>query len=172
MKLEDSLREVLAQKELVIEKFYATFLAEHPEARVYFERLDMTKQSLMLSAALIVSEAHSREDFPRRSALPARSRISASRGGRPERNVPDLSRLPYRDDPFLSRRLERRVDQSLARSLGQGHQYHVRRLRRRFPILIASTVVATFENLWLQIGRQGSPTLTSVGLIGTLLSSM
>ena len=64
MKLEDSLREVLAQKELVIEKFYATFLAEHPEARVYFERLDMTKQSLMLSAALIVSEAHSREDFP------------------------------------------------------------------------------------------------------------
>lgn len=64
MKLGDSLRAVLAHKELVIEKFYDRFLAECPEARELFDGVDMKKQSLMLSAALIVSEAHSREDLP------------------------------------------------------------------------------------------------------------
>ena len=64
MNLEDSLREVLAQKDLVIGKFYDRFLAECPEARELFEGVDMKKQSLMLSAALIVSESHSREVLP------------------------------------------------------------------------------------------------------------
>lgn len=64
MKLEDSLREVLGRKELVVEKFYARFLAENPAAAVYFDGVDMKKQSLMLSAALITSEAHFREELP------------------------------------------------------------------------------------------------------------
>lgn len=64
MKLEASLREVLEQKNLVLEKFYDRFLSEYPEAQLLFDGMDMKKQSLMLSAALIVSEAHSREDLP------------------------------------------------------------------------------------------------------------
>jgi hemoglobin-like flavoprotein len=64
MQLEDSLREVLAQKELVVEKFYTRFLSENPQVAVFFEGMDMKKQSLMLSAALIVSESHFRENLP------------------------------------------------------------------------------------------------------------
>lgn len=64
MQLEDSLREVLAQKELVLEKFYSRFLSEYPEAAKFFEGMNIKKQSLMLSAALIVSESHFRENLP------------------------------------------------------------------------------------------------------------
>lgn len=64
MQLEESLREVLAQKELVVQKFYTRFLSENPQTTVFFEEMDMKKQSLMLSAALIVSESHLRENLP------------------------------------------------------------------------------------------------------------
>lgn len=64
MQLEESLQRVLADKDLVIHQFYDRFLAQQPEARRLFEGVDMARQALMLTMALIVVEAHSRNSYP------------------------------------------------------------------------------------------------------------
>ncbi|NQV23941.1 MAG: hypothetical protein HQ518_06190 [Rhodopirellula sp.] len=64
MTLKESLADLLSQKEPVIRAFYDRFLADVPEAVVLFEGVDLKRQALMLTMALIVVEAHSRGDFP------------------------------------------------------------------------------------------------------------
>ena len=64
MQLEESLKHVLSQKEQVTEKFYTRLLSEYPEVRELFNGVDMKKQALMLSVALIASEAHTRDEYP------------------------------------------------------------------------------------------------------------
>lgn len=64
MRLEDSLNHVLSQKDLVFQQFYERFLAQCPAATPLFIGVDLRIQALMLTTALIVVEAHAREDFP------------------------------------------------------------------------------------------------------------
>lgn len=64
MNLDESLQRVLSDKEPVIRRFYDRFLLENPEARKLFVDVDLKKQALMLTMALIVTEAHSRDNYP------------------------------------------------------------------------------------------------------------
>ncbi len=64
MELSASLKLVLGQKELVIRQFYDRFLEECAAARPLFEGVDLERQALMLTTALIVVEAHAREQLP------------------------------------------------------------------------------------------------------------
>ena len=64
MTLEESLQRVLADKEPLIRRFYDRFLAEQPQARRLFVDVDLEKQALMLTMALIVVEAYSRDSYP------------------------------------------------------------------------------------------------------------
>lgn len=64
MQLDESLQRVLADKELVIREFYQRFLSRQPDAARLFVGVDMEKQALMLTMALIVVEAHSRSSYP------------------------------------------------------------------------------------------------------------
>ena len=64
MQLDESLQRVLAHKEPIIRRFYDRFLSECPEAERMFAGVDLGKQSLMLTMALIVVEAYSRDSYP------------------------------------------------------------------------------------------------------------
>lgn len=64
MQLEESLQRVLTDKQPVIRRFYDRFLVENPEARRLFVNVDLKRQALMLTMALIVVEAHSRDSYP------------------------------------------------------------------------------------------------------------
>jgi len=64
MTLEESLANLLSQKEPVVRAFYDRFLAETPEAARLFEGVDLQQQALMLTMGLIMVESHSRGDFP------------------------------------------------------------------------------------------------------------
>lgn len=64
MQLDESLQRVLARKEPIIRRFYDRFLSEHPDAKRLFAGVDLEKQSLMLTMALIVVEAYSRDSYP------------------------------------------------------------------------------------------------------------
>ena len=64
MQLDESLQRVLADKDQVIHRFYSRFLSEQPSAVPLFDGVDLKKQALMLTVALIVAQAHSREDYP------------------------------------------------------------------------------------------------------------
>ena len=64
MQLDESLQRVLADKEPIIRRFYDRFLAEQPQAERLFVDVDLEKQALMLTMALIVVEAYSRDSYP------------------------------------------------------------------------------------------------------------
>lgn len=64
MQLDESLQRVLAHKEPIIRRFYDRFLSERPDAERLFAGVDLEKQSLMLTMALIVVEAYSRDSYP------------------------------------------------------------------------------------------------------------
>ncbi len=64
MQLDESLQRVLAHKEPIIRRFYDRFLSECPAAERLFTGVDLEKQSLMLTMALIVVEAYSRDSYP------------------------------------------------------------------------------------------------------------
>ena len=64
MTIKDSVREILRQQEVVIEQFYDDFLAAAPEAKRYFNQVDLKQQALLLTMALITIESHFTDDFP------------------------------------------------------------------------------------------------------------
>ncbi|MBI1310333.1 hypothetical protein GC176_03420 [bacterium] len=64
MQLDESLQRVLANKDPIIRRFYDHFLSEHPDAERLFAGVDLEKQALMLTMALIVVEAYSRDSYP------------------------------------------------------------------------------------------------------------
>ena len=64
MRIEESLADLLSQKEPVVRAFYDRFLIDVPEAATLFEGVDLKRQALMLTMGLIVVEAHSKDDFP------------------------------------------------------------------------------------------------------------
>lgn len=64
MTLEESLAELLSQKEPVVRAFYDRFLTDVPEADRLFEGVDLKQQALMLTMGLIVVESHAKANFP------------------------------------------------------------------------------------------------------------
>ena len=62
MDLHESVDRILAEGTTLTDRFYEMLFERHPEARVLFEKTHMSAQSVMLSAALMVSK-HS-PDYP------------------------------------------------------------------------------------------------------------
>lgn len=58
MDLHESVDRILAEGTTLTDRFYELFFERHPEARVLFEKTHMSAQSVMLSAALMVSKHH------------------------------------------------------------------------------------------------------------------
>ena len=58
MDLHESIDRILAEGTTLTDRFYEIFFERHPEARVLFEKTHMSAQSVMLSAALMVSKHH------------------------------------------------------------------------------------------------------------------
>jgi hemoglobin-like flavoprotein len=52
MQFSESIDRVLAEEKSVLERFYKVFLDRVPEARPFFERVDMQSQAAMLAVAL------------------------------------------------------------------------------------------------------------------------
>lgn len=64
MDLEASVEQLLHEKEAVIRRFYARFLRDCPAAEPFFAQVDLDKQASMLTMALMVVEAHARNQSP------------------------------------------------------------------------------------------------------------
>lgn len=62
--MEQSVQRLLQQKQLVIRDFYEHFLRDVPQARPFFDGVDLDRQSSMLTMALMVVETHGRASFP------------------------------------------------------------------------------------------------------------
>ena len=58
MDISESLAFILGHKVTVIERFYERFLDDYPQARSYFTGIDLRRQSLMLTMALVTVEAY------------------------------------------------------------------------------------------------------------------
>jgi hemoglobin-like flavoprotein len=56
MNIQDSLHRLLQEKESVAELFYAVFFERCPEARPYFQDVDMRRQGMLLAMALLIIE--------------------------------------------------------------------------------------------------------------------
>jgi hemoglobin-like flavoprotein len=64
MDIEESLHRILQEKENVASRFYPLFLECHPEARRYFNGVDMSRQAELLRLALIMVERHHTHAYP------------------------------------------------------------------------------------------------------------
>jgi hemoglobin-like flavoprotein len=62
--LRESLDRVLKQQAMVAEQFYSLFLDRYPEERRHFEGINLRRQALMLSVALVTVERHSTGSYP------------------------------------------------------------------------------------------------------------
>ena len=58
MDLHESIERILAEGTTLTDRFYEILFQCHPEARVLFEKTHMSAQSVMLTAALMVSKHH------------------------------------------------------------------------------------------------------------------
>lgn len=64
MDIEQSVQQLLKQKQVVIERFYDIFLNRHPEVRPYFENVNLNHQATLLTMALIMVESHYSQSYP------------------------------------------------------------------------------------------------------------
>ena len=58
MTIDESIESLLQQKQIIIEGFYARLLRQHQEVRPFFEAVNLSHQSTLLTMALIVVESH------------------------------------------------------------------------------------------------------------------
>jgi hemoglobin-like flavoprotein len=56
MNIQDSLHRILASQKIFGRYFYETFFAQCPEARKYFEGVNIERQAVLLTMALVVIE--------------------------------------------------------------------------------------------------------------------
>ncbi len=56
MNIQDSLHRILASKKIFGQYFYETFFARCPEARQYFRNVNIERQAVLLTMALVVIE--------------------------------------------------------------------------------------------------------------------
>lgn len=59
-----SVQTILVFKEIVIRRFYDLFLNAHPDARPYFEGIDLEQQATKLTMALIFVEGFYSHSYP------------------------------------------------------------------------------------------------------------
>jgi hemoglobin-like flavoprotein len=64
MQIQESLDRVLQNQGLLADQFYVLFLDRYPELRPYFHGVDMRRQALMLTVALMTVERHSLGRYP------------------------------------------------------------------------------------------------------------
>jgi hemoglobin-like flavoprotein len=58
MKIAESLEKVLNSKEIIGKSFYETFFANCPEVKPYFEGVNLQRQAVLVTMALIVIEQY------------------------------------------------------------------------------------------------------------------
>ena len=80
MDLHQSVDRILTEGTTVTDRFYEMLFERHPEAQVLFERTHMSAQSVMLSAALMVSK-HS-PDYPLGTRQSSRFSVHGMRASR------------------------------------------------------------------------------------------
>jgi hemoglobin-like flavoprotein len=59
-----SLNQILQARDEVGRMFYEHFLAQYPEVQRYFQGVDLKRQSILLTTALMIIERHSRHPSP------------------------------------------------------------------------------------------------------------
>jgi hemoglobin-like flavoprotein len=64
MDIEQSIHELLAQKDTVIRLFYDRFLAQYPEVSEYFAGIDLDQQAITLTMALVTVENYFSHAYP------------------------------------------------------------------------------------------------------------
>lgn len=64
MDIQESLEKILAQQETVAELFYRRFLGDYPEIRPYFQGVDLKRQSILLTMALMLVQRHYQRQYP------------------------------------------------------------------------------------------------------------
>jgi hemoglobin-like flavoprotein len=58
MEIHESIQEIFRNERRVAELFYGLFLERYPEARPYFEGIDLKRQAVLLTMALMLVEHH------------------------------------------------------------------------------------------------------------------
>jgi hypothetical protein len=64
MDLRDSLHEILLRSDTLADLFYLVFLDKYPEVQRHFHGVDMKRQNLLLTMALLVVERHAHHRYP------------------------------------------------------------------------------------------------------------
>ena len=64
MDIQESLSQILASKDEFGKLFYHEFLTRHPEVRRYFESVDMKRQGVQLTTAMMIIERYSATPTP------------------------------------------------------------------------------------------------------------
>lgn len=64
MDIAGSVQTILSRKDVAIRRFYDLFLNRHPEARPYFDGVNLEHQATLLTMALIMVEAHYSHAYP------------------------------------------------------------------------------------------------------------
>ena len=64
MDIQESLNLILASKDELGKLFYSKFLTTHPELQILFEKVDMKRQGVLLTTALMVIERYLAKPTP------------------------------------------------------------------------------------------------------------
>lgn len=64
MEIQDSVELILQHGEDVADRFYATFLDRFPEARAFFDGVDLKRQAVLLTMTLKLLEEYHTHGFP------------------------------------------------------------------------------------------------------------
>jgi hemoglobin-like flavoprotein len=64
MDIQESLRRILKRKQPMIDSFYGVFLAQYPEVRPFFARVDMKRQAVLLTMAIQLIVQYYKYSFP------------------------------------------------------------------------------------------------------------
>jgi hemoglobin-like flavoprotein len=64
MNIQESVEQILRNKESLADLFYEVFLGEYPEVKRHFESVNFRHQSVLLTMALMVTERHHRGPYP------------------------------------------------------------------------------------------------------------
>lgn len=68
MDIRDSVHEILMRSDALADLFYLVFLDKYPEVQQHFRGVDMKRQNLLLTMALIVVERHAQHRYPSTAA--------------------------------------------------------------------------------------------------------
>ena len=64
MNIHESVHEILLRSDTLANLFYLVFLDKYPEVQTHFQGVDMKRQNLLLTMALLMVERHAEHDYP------------------------------------------------------------------------------------------------------------